>query len=309
MFSFNKGRAVAYVQGLEDNGKILRLCEDAKDGPELKGSPVLRLSEDWFRDNFKGITAPQLNVVLKALQDGRPPISHSLAKIYNISKEYLDRSLMREYIIETPGSSLIPVLNSETPDRIYIAGPSGSGKSVMSSKYMQMYNILYPTKKIYIFSRIEEDPAFADVKNVERIMIDDSLLVEPMTAEELKDSLVLVDDIDTITDEKIAKVVRKLRDDILECGRHFNIYIICTSHKICDFNKTKTMLNEATAVVFFPQSGGAHQIKRLMREYVGASAKETEHIMRLPSRWVAIYKHYPQYVMYDRGIFLMHSMR
>lgn len=59
-------------------------------------------------------------------------------------------------------------------DVYYISGPSGSGKSTVASFYMKNYNEIFPEHKIFIFSAVPTDPAFKGIKNIYRVMLDES---------------------------------------------------------------------------------------------------------------------------------------
>lgn len=52
-------------------------------------------------------------------------------------------------------------------------------------------------------------------------------------------------DIDSIIDKKIFKQVAALRDQLLQKRRHHKISVICTNHKLTDYNNTSIILNES----------------------------------------------------------------
>jgi hypothetical protein len=65
------------------------------------------------------------------------------------------------------------------------------------------------------------------------------------------------------------------------------------------------MLNEATTVCFFPRAGSTYHIKTYLTKYVGLEKNQIKKILNLPSRWVALYRSYPMYVLYEKGIYLL----
>ena len=146
-----------------------------------------------------------------------------------------------------------------------------------------------------------------DKFNPTRIQINEELLENPIQPEELQNSLVIFDDIDTIPDKKLNEAVRSLRDDLLETGRSYNIYMCNTSHQLMNYKHTRTLLNESTAVTFFPKSGSSYHIKRFLKEYCGLEKKQIQKILELPSRWVTINKVYPCFILYEKGAFLLNK--
>lgn len=192
----------------------------------------------------------------------------------------------------------------------YIAGPSGSGKSTHASELMKAFSKLHPEKDIYIFSRtdIKNDPAFKGM-NLKQVSIDESLLEDPIDIEtEINDGcMILFDDCNTIQDEKLKKYIDSLMKDILEVGRKLNIWIIITNHLVIPDERkmARAVLNEMQSLTVFPKSGATQQISYALQKYFGLNKKQIQQILELPSRWVTIYKHYPMYVMYDKGIYLL----
>ena len=198
--------------------------------------------------------------------------------------------------------SLTQIPNIETREIVYIAGPSGSGKSTYVSEYVKNYKSLFPDNECYIFSRKDSDPVF-DTLGINRIVIDESLVEEPIETKDLENSLVIFDDIDTVQNDAVKKAIYKLKDDILEIGRSIKIYCAVTSHLINgnDRKTTRTILNELSTFTFFPKSGSTYQINYCLKNYFGMNPKQIASILSIPSRWITISKVYPQYIMHEHG--------
>lgn len=201
------------------------------------------------------------------------------------------------------GASLQPLPNKKIVEKVYVSGPSGSGKSVYSGKWLKELNKIWPDMPIYCFSPIPEDKAL-DFLPLERVDLDAHLLNNPFTVEELADSVVLFDDCESIKDKKMQKYISYLRDSMLEIARHYNGRMIWISHLISNFTDTRRLLNESTSVTVFPRSGsGTYQIKKFLINQCGLEKKEIKKFLNLPSRWVTIYRSYPQYVIYNSGCY------
>jgi hypothetical protein len=208
--------------------------------------------------------------------------------------------------ITFPTECKLQVLPSiENVERLYVAGPSGSGKSYFVSKWLGANRKIFRNKnkkEIYIFSRIKHDSQL-DKFNPNRPDLE-SLVDEPMTGEQLENCICIFDDIDSISDRVVKQVVYDLQNDLLTCGRHFNVTVICTNHMIYNNIETKRTINESTSTVIFPRSGQTYQIKMFLKNYCGFERDMIDKIMRLKTRWLCIRKTYPMAIIYEKGVFM-----
>ena len=208
---------------------------------------------------------------------------------------------------EDPDCTLIPVPNLER-EIPYIAGPSGSGKSTYAARYIEKFKKQFPDKEVYVFSRLDKDPALDHLKP-NRIKIDETLVENPIDiTEEIKGgALLLFDDVNTIQDDKVKKVIDKLMADIMEVGRKLDIYIVITNHLVIPNEKkiARTIMNEMQSMTIFPKSGSAQQIRYALKTYFGLNNKQIDQILNINSRWVTIYKSYPQTIMYENGAYIL----
>lgn len=193
----------------------------------------------------------------------------------------------------------------EQPQRILYLGPTGSGKSYLIGKYIEKYKKHFKNNKIYLFSDKPEDPAL-DKKEykVIRIALNDQLYNDPIQADELANSLVIFDDIDSISDKNIRKAVYSLKDQILKRGRSLKIYELVTVHNT-EYGETRTDLANSTGVYFFPKMGAPKTVKYVLENYFGLDSKAIKKIMSLPSRWVYVNKLAPNYVLYELGCYVI----
>jgi Cdc6-like AAA superfamily ATPase len=204
--------------------------------------------------------------------------------------------------IELPQTSkFVQVPNSDANrDVAYIVGPSGSGKTTYTSSYVkeiQRKNKDYP---VIVFSTLTDD--YMDIKNLKRVKLDDSLLTDPLTAEELQNSICIFDDVDCLPDKKIRAAVFTILKSVLEIGRHWSIYVLMTNHLATNGPDTRPILNEAHTVTFFPQAGTGRGLTYLLQTYCGLNTKDIEFIKTKKSRWCTFYKQYPQCLMFEREI-------
>lgn len=210
--------------------------------------------------------------------------------------------------ISAKNLSILPNYNSTQREILYIAAPSGSGKSTIASKYAEFYRKLHPKQDIYLFSKVENDPAFKNVKRLYTIKANESLLEDGIDTKELSNSLVIYDDVDTVPNKDLYKMLTANIIDILETGRHRNTSVIITSHLINgnDRAKTKSIMNESHKIVIYPKTTSWHSIKYFLKNYIGIDDKDVyDYVKNLKSRWVCIHKNHPQYILHENGAMII----
>lgn len=192
------------------------------------------------------------------------------------------------------------------PERVYIVGPNGSGKSWQAGKYCESYNIAYPKSKIVMFTPHEKDEAY---KNVQNLIImdlnDESLFDEPLDITKLSSCLVIFDDTDNHQVKKSKLWLDNLEKDLIMNGRKYGIYVLSIAHMMMNGASTRHKIAEASRTIFFPHSGSVYHITRYLTIYAGLNKEMVKTVLNLRSRWVCISNTYPQYILYDRGIFLI----
>jgi len=204
--------------------------------------------------------------------------------------------------------------NVHLRDICYVAGSMGSGKSYYCKNYINDFKVQFPKKSIILLSRIEEDESFRDMIQNDTIISfdlnDESIIENPIDVKkEMNDSLLIFDDYDTL-DKKIAKSVEITLNDTLLNGRDqsnkgLDIYCLVTGHQIMNYQKTRAILNECSSITFFPRSGGIYHITRCLKVYLGCDKHTITKILNLESRWVTVYKRYPNWCLYEHGLFKM----
>ena len=82
----------------------------------------------------------------------------------------------------------------------YVAGQSGSGKSWWCKEMIQTYKKIYQKRDVYLISALQDDAGSLDkLKYIKRIKINsDAFLNDKIDISELKDSLVIFDDVDSL---------------------------------------------------------------------------------------------------------------
>lgn len=213
-----------------------------------------------------------------------------------------------------------PVLNDRLT--MFIAGVPGAGKSYLAK---EMINLLPKNLPILLFTALEEsDGNFDDLgKNrLFKIKMDPSVL-ESITLAKIREkakevskanqAILLFDDIDKIKDPKVEKATFKIMNDALANGRGHkkhngeeDIHVLCTSHSLNDYQKTKYTFENSNWVALFPGTTPKLQMERLFIDKLGLGkelcAKMIEMSKRGEMRSIIIHKVVPMYMIFNTRI-------
>ena len=88
---------------------------------------------------------------------------------------------------------------------IYITGASGSGKSTYTKNYIKEWKKLHKNGNVYVFSALKQDETLDEIKYLKRVIIDETLIEEPIEIDELANSLAIFDDIDVISKKQFER--------------------------------------------------------------------------------------------------------
>jgi hypothetical protein len=186
----------------------------------------------------------------------------------------------------------------------FIFGSTGSGKSVFCANFADEYQEMFEDNPVYLVSNVEEDSSIDHIKDLIRIPIED-IMSNKITPKSIHDSLIIFDDVDAIPDRNISNKIEKLRDQLLTTGRHTDVTCLTTSHLGANFNHTKVSINESAFYVIFPRGGNFVHIHRILHDYGGLDSRQEDKIKKLDSRWVLFHKNYPNFIVYEKGCYLL----
>jgi hypothetical protein len=187
---------------------------------------------------------------------------------------------------------------------LYVTGASGSGKSYYTFLYCSQYAKMYPKNPIYLISSVNDDSSIDKVKGLKRFILDEKFITTPIFVEDFKNSMVIFDDTDCITNKVLRNKINGLLGQLLEVGRHHFISCVYTSHVANAGLDTKKILNESHSITFFPSSLGGRSLKYLLDNYLGFDKEQIKKIRKIKSRWITITKTYPMAVLYEKGAYL-----
>jgi len=202
--------------------------------------------------------------------------------------------------IVSNGDKIIPIIDKTLRSVLYIAGPSGSGKSVFVSKWIHNALQFYKKDEVFLFSPIKDDPS---LNTIDYIKVELNNELKDLTIDDFENTFVIFDDTDTIKDKYISGLLNNLRDELLETGRHSNSKMVITSHLINNYKDTRRILNECTAIVIYPNSSGTYGIRTYLKTYMGLNKDQVDRILKHKDRWILISKTYPIYVLTENELY------
>lgn len=314
MLSFTRGKEIGKFTEGKMKGKYIRLYGENDFGDLGKPDIIINkadssdlLDNDFYKEqNITPAKKRQFNQILNGkLKLDDKDMSELLKEQLEEAKKQIEETLKKRILFDDPSTKIFPVPQKES-ERIYVPAPSGSGKSTFIGEYLNFIREKYGKKrKIYIFSRVDEDKPLDKHKNVIRIPLEeDWFKTKPLNIDDFKDGILIFDDIDTIMNKSVVRYVRNFRDDVLETGRHYNMTVISTSHLIANFLATRTLINEANAIVLFPRGSSFSAISNFLDRYMGFTKKQIRYVEKLPTRWIWFWKEYPKYAIHEKGAFI-----
>jgi len=254
-----------------------------------------------MNDNKTSLTDNEIKLIGKSIKTKNKPVSKKLGKIYDdITLE--DK---KSKIINIENGDVMPVFNPDCEREVfYVAGMSGSGKSVFASKLINNYNKLFPKNAVFLFSNKPEDPAL-DKEKLFRIGLDDDLLNDQFDLQDLKNKLIVFDDVEANKNKFIQEELDRVRDLILQQGRSYHISFIYISHLLNDGKKTRTIINESHKICVFPKYTTFHSLSYCLERYLGFSKQDIKKLKELKSRYACISKFPAMSVVHSNGAFII----
>ena len=131
----------------------------------------------------------------------------------------------------------------------FLSGESGGGKTLLSSIFLQQYLNRYKSRKAYYVcaTNKDHDINLAPIKNLVQLPTEN---IDEITIEEIKDTIVLIDDTDFHPDHK---KIMKFLNMIVETGRKFGCSLIYSSHIHSKLSESP-IYKEVKLYVTFPDS-------------------------------------------------------
>lgn len=335
-----EGRAVAIVAGGPDDGVVVRIAEpgayESAKPPARALSEVLTERELRLdKTKFKAIGVLARQRIAEAISSGaltldsetedaddtdstdsdeakRPARCAITAKMLaglnpevgrRVARDYAERST-HEFRLGAGRMVVLP--NKDEPERVFVAGASGSGKSYFAASYMREYLELFPERRVILFSTHQNERAYEQLEHT-AVELGDSFLETPLTLDNLAGSLCVFDDCDALQSRPLAKAVEAVNLDLINNGRKYDIHVMTLSHVLMGYAKTRCQLIEASRVVFFP-GGNDYHSRRWMKVYGGLNEHWQSKILGEPSRWICVDMRMPKSYVTETAVVIVRDM-
>jgi len=338
MIQLNCGNPFAKIIGGKYDGQWLGYSFDSRKNYRSFYTPMNILSEEGFF-NFLP-KEPDLNFesLRKIIVNKGEILEEETKNLYDYAEKLMKENNGREFIITDGYLQQIPNTNLDR-EQLYISAPTGSGKSWLAGSYMEEWKKAYPewakkTPGALVITPLLNDPIVekfglnvinVNEKDTEQIktksrkrkieeMENDEepkdypymLVTHPLTPQKMKNSCILFDDIQYITDKELKKSLQLFMKECQGIGRKEHVSIIVTSHIICDGWDTRLLLRESDWIISFINGGIATGIDYFMKNYMNLKDKKIiEKIKNLDSPWVAFHTKAPLMIFYKTGAFLL----
>jgi hypothetical protein len=249
----------------------------------VKGVTVARMPAT------KRLPVSYVNIVLRRLSDPEG------SDLWSVTPEHGKKSKLtgkRPDIDPYPRFDLPSV-------RLLAAGTSGAGKSTFAAKFVEAFTEQVPLP-ILLISAVPEDPALDSLEDLTRVapaaLVEETAEAgEDVTLEDVRDHILIFDDVDGVSNALEKKTAIRLRDDALLTARHFGIPMVAvTTHKLFAGSSGQTPLLEANMITLFPAADPSF-LERLSRKYLGITAREYPKIEAMPTRALFFCKAPPRY--------------
>jgi hypothetical protein len=304
-------KPIAIVKGGDYDGEVLYLHDD-----EMKKSrrPKREVDAVRYDKDLKHLKPAQRVATINRIQEAIArgiPADHLVGESEEIKRLYhrIQSDQTKDTSVVLPDDSafqLIPPSDPKQRSVWYIAGASGSGKSYIARQLAEAYKKMFPSREIYLISKLNEDSTLDTMKIGKPKRIRVATLVEDYPSiDEFKDCMIIFDDYDTFQGAE-GKAVQTLIDDLAIQGRHTGTTILCLTHYITNYKKTRLLLNEATHFVIYPQATSYHALKYLLTTHIGMDAEEVKRLRKL-GRWICVSKNFPQYLISQHTAKILHQ--
>ena len=307
MFSLtlDDGRPIAFINGGEHDHEILYLNNepDHKIKKEIDIDEIAILIENLYRTMGNKITFKTLEQLREAILDHKRPANREIARHYDHALKILDKNKNKEIILRE--GQLTTMFDTSLERQVFmVSGMSGSGKSTYTASLCRTYKKQFPDNSIILFSNKPSDPVFDRLDYVQRIVINEDLLEDPITLNEMENSLIVFDDVEYSSNKQIDNELDRIRDLILQQGRSYHCSFVYITHQSNNYKQTRTILNECNSITIFPSMTTRYSLNYLLSKYFGFDKNQINKICKLPSRWVTIYKS-PPLITYSSGAYLI----
>jgi ABC-type dipeptide/oligopeptide/nickel transport system ATPase component len=185
----------------------------------------------------------------------------------------------RTKMLTFPGQLVKPMpyldLAHKQRSATFVSGVSGSGKSMIGASLIRKLRWLRKDaeRPAAIFSTtLINDPAYANLKHVEFISLEDPRFLE-LEINELEDRIILFDDHENLKDPRLARYALGFIKDVLERTRKLGVDVVVINHMTQNYHATRNIIFECDTY-YLNIAQNRNSSKRFLTSYTELSKKE-----------------------------------
>jgi hypothetical protein len=253
---------------------------------------------------------------LQVFSDKLPKGAKPVGKVGEDTIAYVDGVPIAERVktLTFPGQCIIPIpyvdLKHKQRSASFVSGVSGCGKSTVAVHLIRELRKLRkdPERFVAVFSTtIIDDPAYARLKNIEFISLQDPRFLQ-LQVEELENRIIVFDDHENLKNPALEKYARDFLQDVLERTRKLDVDVIVINHMTQNYHKTRTIINECDTYYLNVAQNKTSSRRFLLAHSTMAKRAITalcKHEFENPFSFVALHRCYPCYLIREDTIELV----
>jgi hypothetical protein len=307
---------VGKIKQGEHEGKFINIVKDYIDEDGLNIS-LTNDWLDWIDEHYEiPINKKEIKEISYAIAKDEVPTNRKLKEIYDMFKE----SSNKENKVSIKGNEIeiIPCLEPQQVDNLYVCGRSGSGKSTFIGRYVEKFlNLFGKDSPVYLFSSkpVNDEPAYQSfIDNIQQIFLSKDELEQYVNSDDGTSpyehfvnrkgkSIVIFDDTENL-EKKVENLVKVIQGNILKTGRSSGIFTVNCRHILNSGQKTKDLFVECNKLILFPMGIPRIHTDYMLSKYFGFTKAAINELLNTKSRWIAISSRVPLYVLDEYRCYL-----
>lgn len=219
--------------------------------------------------------------------------AHSNAVIF-YNSESNNRTVRKEGAMWIPA---VGIEGSKWDGHVYIAGATNSGKSYLINKILETDKHKHSRDRFMFTDLKEKDESItSEYKKYGERGVDNAYI-----GGHVDNSMFIFDD---VTNPEALR----LRDKLIEKGRHRKATVVCVNHRLRDGQNTRKAINDSRYIVTFPSSNrGA--VGGFMRDYMQMNLNDVRDSLKKTfderSRHLVFHMHHPNAVATSESAWLI----
>jgi len=202
---------------------------------------------------------------------------------------------------------MLPYIEPNQRQAVYISGVSGSGKSTSAVTYIKKLRKSAPKYKnypTYLWTANSiEDTVFKDLKNTYRINIEDYTNLADLSYTEFENCIVVFDDWEAL-ERPMLVYFRDMMKKLLEYSRKQNVVIIVITHMTQQGLLTKPIIFECDTFILYHRNN-FNACRKFLQNYMDLDNDVMDKVKKMHGRCIYVRKSFPTCIISENKILLL----